>query len=103
MPPAMPGLLEIPLHRKFRFIHEPLGTSAPEWQRFIGRDLELDELVVRILLSDGGAFLVAGYRGVGKTTFVNRVVGRIDEQLPRISEQIGPTEMVSVYLTSRDR
>lgn len=88
----------VPLNESFRFIHEPLATTPQGADRFIGREAELTELASRILLSNGGAFLVTGYRGVGKTTFVNRVVQTVVDQLPRAERLIGPTEVVDVYL-----
>jgi serine/threonine protein kinase/Cdc6-like AAA superfamily ATPase len=89
----------VPLNHTFRFIHEPLGTSAPSaTDRFIGREAELRELAARILLSNGGAFLVTGYRGVGKTTFVNRVVETVQAEAPRAASLIGPVEVVDIYL-----
>ena len=95
MAPGAPGLERIALSRGFRFVHEPLGTSADvQWSRFVGRDAELDDLVSRIVLSDGGAFLLTGYRGVGKTTFVNRVIHDVRERLPRADGYAGPSRVV---------
>lgn len=62
----------IPLHPDFRFMHEP--QSAFERDFFIGRKEEIEELVRRLQYSDGGSFLITGYRGVGKTSFVNKAL-----------------------------
>src|SRR5688572_26749579 len=55
----------------------PRSEEAVE---LVGRDRELQALVHRILRSHGGSFLVTGYRGVGKTSFVNGVVRRLDDE-----------------------
>jgi serine/threonine protein kinase len=97
MAPGAPGLERIPLSRGFRFLHEPLGTSNDvSWIRFVGRDAELDDLVSRIVLSNGGAFLLTGYRGVGKTTFVNRVIHEVRERLPRAEGDAAQARVVDV-------
>jgi serine/threonine-protein kinase len=64
--------LSIPLNPGFRFLHEPQSSFSEDW--FIGRKDEVDELVRRLQHSDGGSFLITGYRGVGKTSFVNKVL-----------------------------
>jgi hypothetical protein len=64
---AVAQRIGIDLLPSFRFIHEPLSAaSTGDWNRFVGREVELQDLASRILLSEGGAFLVTGYRGVGK-------------------------------------
>ena len=97
MPPL--EAFAIPLNAAFRFVHEPLdcGVDA-HLQRFVGRENELDELVARIILSDGGAFLLTGYRGVGKSTFVNRVIRDVRQQLPQLASIVGTMELVDVHL-----
>lgn len=91
--------LKIPLKPSFRFIHEPLGaTGEASFHRFVERKTDMEDLIPRILLSDGGAFLIAGYRGVGKTTFVNRVIEQIGVQLPGLEPLVGSSEVIDVYL-----
>ncbi len=70
----------IPLKPAFRFAHEPLHAASNG--RFVGRKAELEALVLRILFSEGGSFLVTGYRGVGKTSYVNQVVCTLKELVP---------------------
>lgn len=48
-------------------------------ERFVGREYDLDSFVERLLFSDGGSFLITGYRGVGKTSFINQVIARLKE------------------------
>lgn len=89
----------IPLNAEFRFVHEPLdGSSDVHQRRFVGRDDELGELAARLVLSDGGAFLITGYRGVGKSTFVNRVLKQVDQRLAAALDLVGPVELVDVHL-----
>ena len=95
-----PSLYAIPLGTGFRFVHEPLDCSADvHLKRFVGRRDELEELTARILLSDGGAFLVTGYRGVGKSTFVNRVIQEIQTQLPALVPTLGVVRLIDVHLS----
>ena len=69
----------IPLQAGFRFLHEPLCSFTEDW--FIGRKDEVDELVRRLQHSDGGSFLITGYRGVGKTSFVNKALKILGERV----------------------
>jgi serine/threonine-protein kinase len=89
----------IHLSPDFRFVHEPLGpTDGAADRRFVGRHAELRELASRILLSQGGAFLITGYRGVGKSSFVNQVIAELWRQVDRLQAQIGKVEIADVYL-----
>ena len=87
---------EIPLKSVFRYAHEPVSieSSLP----FIGRQAELDALVERILFSNGGSFLVTGYRGVGKSSFVNQVIRNLELSLPWAEKYLGTTEILAVQL-----
>src|ERR1019366_9017800 len=70
----------IPLNAGFRFVHEPIHMSIRH--RFGGRVAETEELVQRLQFSDGGSFLITGYRGVGKTSFVNQVIATLEQYRP---------------------
>ncbi|BCM69116.1 serine/threonine protein kinase [Streptomyces tricolor] len=66
-------MLHVPLHRGFRFIHEPLpvgDASIP----VLGHGELVALLRERLVYSHGGTFLVTGFRGVGKTTLVLRAL-----------------------------
>src|SRR6187397_1708712 len=52
----------IPLVDTFRFVHEPINETNAS--RFIGRESELAAFIERVRFSDGGSFLLTGYRGV---------------------------------------
>jgi serine/threonine protein kinase/Cdc6-like AAA superfamily ATPase len=86
----------IPLKPIFRFAHEPVRPG--ESLTFIGREAELDDLVQRILFSDGGAFLITGYRGVGKTSFINQVIGRLNQAAPWASKFLGQIQVLDILL-----
>ena len=70
------GFLNAPLIPTFRYVHEPLraGDAAIP---FVGAANLVEALRERILHSRGGAFLVTGFRGVGKTTVVRRALTEI--------------------------
>lgn len=86
----------VPLVESFRFVHEPIsGNSA---YRFVGRQSELQSFAQRILFSEGGSFLVTGYRGVGKTSFINQVVSQLEAAALWADSFLGRTEVVDVYL-----
>jgi serine/threonine protein kinase/Cdc6-like AAA superfamily ATPase len=86
----------VPLKHAFRFAHEPLRSDRNG--RFVGRQAELEALALRILFSEGGSFLVTGYRGVGKTSFVNQVIRQLQDMLPWAESIFGETKIVDVQL-----
>jgi serine/threonine protein kinase/Cdc6-like AAA superfamily ATPase len=88
--------MSVPLRQSFRFIHEPV--SAKSSAQFVGRQAEIESLADRILFSEGGSFLVTGYRGVGKTSFVNQVIRKLGEEAPHATPVLGETEIIDVYL-----
>lgn len=94
----------IPLKPDFRFAHEPLadaftGQNRADDLRFVAREKEIVELSTRLLFSQGGAFLVTGYRGVGKTSFVNHVIHQIKNGAPELSRALGQSvEIVDVRM-----
>ncbi len=73
--------MRIPLVREFRFVHEPSGMRASDTAASPARGEALAQLTSRIMLSHGGAFLLAGYRGVGKTTLVNTLIARVQARV----------------------
>jgi hypothetical protein len=62
----------------YSFYHGPSEIEDSD-ERFIGREKEIDKL--KSVLTDtskkSGAYLVTGYRGMGKTSFVNKVLEEI--------------------------
>src|SRR3989442_358976 len=85
----------IPLKPIFRFVHEPIGPKTRS--HFIGRQDELRALAERILFSDGGSFLVTGYRGVGKTSFINEVINVLKDNLSWASAHLGNTDVLDIH------
>lgn len=63
----------LPLHQDFRYIHEPLPANDPAIPG-LGHDDLVTALLKRLRYSHGGAFLVTGFRGVGKSTLVLRAL-----------------------------
>lgn len=88
--------LAVPLKQTFRFAHEPIHTEGE--MPFIGRQAELNAFVERILFSNGGSFLLTGYRGVGKTSFVNQTIAALEQHLPWAEAYLGKTEILAVHL-----
>jgi serine/threonine protein kinase len=87
----------IPLLNDFRFTHEPIPADGES--RFVGRETELQRLAERILFSDGGSFLIAGYRGVGKTSFVNRVIRRVRDLASLALHGTAAMDVIDIHLT----
>ncbi|WP_168221075.1 protein kinase [Actinomadura sp. WMMA1423] len=74
-------MLNVPLDESFRFIHEPLRTLEGAIP-LLGNGSLADALKERVVHSRGGTFLVAGFRGVGKTTLVVRALEEIAQDHP---------------------
>lgn len=60
----------------YKYLHSPLESSdTTEEERFIGRhDIQKRFLNILKHSKNSGAYLVTGYRGMGKTSFVNKVL-----------------------------
>lgn len=75
--------LDVPLRPSFRYVHEPLRAGEDALPP-LGNEMLIEELQSRILHSRGGAFLITGFRGVGKSTLVLRALDAIaDRAAPR--------------------
>jgi serine/threonine-protein kinase len=71
----------IALDEEFRYVHEPMvGDAGPI--RFLGESVVIEGLRDRIRHSDGGSFLVTGFRGAGKTTAVLRTLDVVEALEP---------------------
>ena len=73
---ARSSFLNVPLKPSFRYIHEPVSDNEVALPS-LGDDSLLTELQNRILHSRGGTFLITGFRGVGKSTLVLRVLDQL--------------------------
>ncbi|MCU7494147.1 MAG: ATP-binding protein [Ignavibacteria bacterium] len=80
----------IELHN-YTFFHSPFEIANPD-RRFIGRQKLVEKLKTILLNSETrtGAYLITGYRGTGKSSYVNKVVDEISSckgrplQIPNI-------------------
>ena len=94
---ASPTQIRIPLQGDFRYLHEPLSDElSKKWA--VGRSKQINELADRIVLAHGGAFLLSGVRGVGKTTFVRSAMRAIRTDKTRYKSAVGEFELVDVWL-----
>ncbi|MGI8335903.1 serine/threonine-protein kinase [Actinomadura scrupuli] len=84
----------------FRYLHEPMRVegSIP----FLGDRELVEQLKERIRYSAGGAFLVTGFRGVGKTTLVLRALDDLQRESTRGSVLL-PVVISVARSTSTDR
>ncbi len=82
-------MLEVRLNPAFRYVHEPL-TADEDVLPSLGNDAFGDELATRLLHSQGGAFLISGFRGVGKTTMVLRVMDQIKAEAAKTGDIVIP-------------
>jgi len=86
-----------PLRPDFRYLHAPLRDElTATWT--VGRAELAHTLADRIMLSRGGAFLVTGLRGVGKTTFVRLVIHLIETSKQRYAASLGDFQLVDVWI-----
>jgi serine/threonine protein kinase len=71
-----------PLREHFRYIHEPLemGEAAIP---LLGNEQFIRALKERLINSRGGTFLITGFRGVGKTTLVERALAEMSAEHPQ--------------------
>lgn len=79
------GRIYIPLP-KFRYFHKPSEVNEVD-SRFIGRENIIKMLENWLSIKDGndsGSYLITGYRGMGKSSFVGKVINQlIDSQRTR--------------------
>jgi len=77
--------LHIPLPN-FKYFHKP-SSEEEVFENFIGREEISEQLEEWLVNGDSGAYLVTGYRGMGKSSFVGKVLNRItrtNKTKPRI-------------------
>ncbi len=77
------------LNPAFRYVHEPLPADE-DVLPWLGNDQFGGELATRLLHSQGGAFLISGFRGVGKTTMVLRVLDQIRKEAAQTGDVVIP-------------
>ena len=77
-----------PVNESFRYVHHAQEEDALP---LLGNEEVVLALVERILHSNGGAFLLTGFRGVGKTTVILNA-------LEHLRAETGDDEVVAVFL-----
>ena len=82
--------VRLPVSPAFRYVHHP-AAAEEEGLPLLGNEEVVLALVERILHSDGGAFLLTGFRGVGKTTVILSA-------LEHLRAEIGKDAVVPVFL-----
>ncbi|MGE0297451.1 MAG: protein kinase [Pseudonocardia sp.] len=85
--------MRLPLHPAFRFVTGPLRPGGPI--PLIDNQPAVDGLRDRIRYSPGGAVLVTGFTGVGKTTVVDRALHELHTALAGADE---PVPLVVVWM-----
>lgn len=93
--------LNIPLKHSFRYIHEP-SRAAEEAIAPLGHDPLMAQLESRLQHSCGGTFLITGFRGVGKSTLVLRVLDEL-EALRTSSDWVLPVVLSVARSTTTER
>jgi serine/threonine-protein kinase len=81
--------LYTPLNPPFQYVHEPLRLDDDAIP-MLGNERLIRALKERLVNSRGGTFLVTGFRGVGKTTLVERALAEIAAEHPRTRKNVLP-------------
>jgi serine/threonine protein kinase len=82
--------VRLPLDESFRYIHHPFAAQE-DGLPLLGNEEVVLALVERIMHSNGGAFLLTGFRGVGKTTVILNA-------LEHLRSELGSGAVVPVFL-----
>lgn len=71
-----PWVIPLP---EFQYDHKPYSEET-ENKNFVGRDKDVDSFVeiLNSSIKNSGSYLVTGYRGAGKTSFVERVLSKFE-------------------------
>jgi serine/threonine protein kinase len=83
--------VRLPVSPKFRYVHHPFAAQEEDGLPLLGNEEVVLALVERILHSNGGAFLLTGFRGVGKTTVILNA-------LDHLRAEMGDEAVVPVFL-----
>jgi serine/threonine-protein kinase len=82
--------IRLPVNESFRYVHHPFAAEE-DGLPLLGNEQVVLALVERILHSNGGAFLLTGFRGVGKTTVILNA-------LEHLRSELGSDAVVPVFL-----
>ncbi len=83
--------VRLPVSPSFRYVHHPFAAQDEDGLPLLGNEEVVLALVERILHSNGGAFLLTGFRGVGKTTVILNA-------LDHLRAAMGDDAVVPVFL-----
>jgi serine/threonine-protein kinase len=83
--------VRLPVSPTFRYVHHPFAAQEEDALPLLGNEEVVLALVERILHSNGGAFMLTGFRGVGKTTVILSA-------LDHLRAEIGKDSVVPVFL-----
>jgi serine/threonine protein kinase/Cdc6-like AAA superfamily ATPase len=93
---AQAGDHQVRLPPTFRYLHAPVGSTAANGA--VGRHDAACAFADRLMFSNGGALLVSGFRGVGKTTFVQFALAHIETHHAHYEHVVGPFQLVDVWI-----
>lgn len=84
----------------FEFKHDDTNPEDRSKDKFVGRELQFRKLYTWLTSeSKSGSYLVTGYRGVGKSLLVKRVVERITREPKAYKEIVFQLAMIFVFLS----
>lgn len=94
VPDAYIKKVAIELHGDYELSNVPRETEKAGVSDFIGRQGLTEKFIEFLKTSERGIYLVTGYRGMGKTSFVNHVIGKYkrEEEEP-LAEKIKPIHL----------
>jgi Cdc6-like AAA superfamily ATPase len=94
--PQQDGARRVGLPSTFRYLHAPVGTAGGNGA--VGRDEAARMFADHVMFSNGGALMVSGFRGVGKTTFVRVALDHIARNRESYESVLGPFQLVDVWI-----
>ena len=90
--------LHIPLPN-FKYFHKP-SSEEEVFENFIGREKISGQLEEWLTEGDSGTYLVTGYRGMGKTSFVGKILHRITRRTKKNRKVIIFTLSCLIFIIS---
>ena len=90
--------LHIPLPN-FEYFHKP-SSEEEVFHNFIGREDISEKLEEWLTIGDSGAYLVTGYRGMGKSSFVGKVLNKITRKRKNNGKVTWFTAFCTFFITS---
>ncbi len=90
--------LHIPLPN-FKYFHKP-SSEEDVFENYIGREEISEQLEEWLTSGDSGSYLVTGYRGMGKSSFVGKVLNKIARKSKKNRKIQLFTVCCTVFITS---